>query len=257
VTGESGAVELRDVTTGRRLRPPLPGLGHPAQALEFSPQGDRLAAADLSGNLRLLDLETGNVRREQLEGFLVHLSFSPDGGTLAVGLDEPGVELRDGRTLRRLARLRSNEGGLWVRFSPDGKRLAVTADDGSTRLWDVARRRPDGAALAGHESSAIAGEFSPDGRTLATSSWDGTVILFDVRSRRALGTLPGPAGAVAPRFTPDGRRLFVLRETGEALRWEVTADAWSRHACGVAGRELTRAEWAELVPDEDYRRVCR
>ena len=78
VTGEGGSVELRDVRSGRRLRSPLPGLralldapGAPnwapvptrdAQALGFSPDGERLAVADLLGNVRLLDLRTGRVR---------------------------------------------------------------------------------------------------------------------------------------------------------------------------------------------------
>ncbi len=88
------------------------------------------------------------------------------------------------------------------------------------------------------------------------ADFDGTVILWDVESRRALGTLVGGFGATSARFTPDGRWLFVLRETGEAQRWEVSPDAWSRHACRVAGRNLTRSEWDEFVPDQDYRRVC-
>ena len=120
----------------------------------------------------------------------------------------------------------------------------------------MAGRRRIGPPLRGHESEVLNAEFSPDGNLLATSAFDGTVILWDVESRRALGTLPGPAGSTSARFTPDGRRLFVLRETGQAQRWEVTPDAWSRLACRVAGRDLTRAEWEELVPDQDYRPVC-
>ena len=54
----------------------------------------------------------------------------------------------------------------------------------------------------------------------------------------------------------DGRYLFVLRDSGEAERWQVKHDAWSEYACREAGRELTRAEWSEFVPGQDYRRVC-
>jgi WD40 repeat protein len=223
------------------------------------PDGDRLAVADLDGNLRLLDLKTGGLRRARLDGSPLHLSFSPDGGTLAIGLGER-TELRDGRSLRVVARLpgdaaRGGEGS-WVRFSPDGRLLALGSVDGYTQLWDVATRRPTGPQLAGHEAPVLSAEFSPDGRMLATTAFDGTVILWDVRSRRSLGTLPAPAAATAVRFSRDGRRLFVLRETGLALRWEVTPDAWSEHACRVAGRDLTRAEWTDLVSAEDYQRVC-
>jgi WD40 repeat protein/class 3 adenylate cyclase/tRNA A-37 threonylcarbamoyl transferase component Bud32 len=258
VTGESGVVEVRDVETGRRLRPPLPGLGAPAVTLAFSPNGNRLATTDVEGHLRVIDLETGEVSRPpRLSGFSAHLSFSPDGETLAV-VAEHEIQLRDSGSLRVIAHLpnRAGDDDSWVRFSPDGRLLAVASFAGYTQLWDVGSREPVGAPLTGHELEVLNAEFSPDGRLLATSGGDGTVILWDVESRRALGTLPGAIGAVLARFTPDGRRLFVLGDSGSAARWEVSPDAWSKHACRVAGRELTRAEWEELVPDQDYRRVC-
>jgi WD40 repeat protein/class 3 adenylate cyclase len=258
VAGESGVVEVRDVTTGERLRPPLRGLGAPSDALAFSPDGDRLATTDLEGNLRVIELETGDVRRPpRVTGFTTHLSFSPDGGTLAV-VAEGGVELRDGRSFKVVARLRNRaaDEDRWVRFSPNGRLLAVTSWAGYTQLWDVAGREPVGAPLRGHEFDVYNAEFTPDGRLLATSGFDGTVILWDVESRRAVGTLAGRHAPVSARLTPDGRRLFTLHDTGEAQRWEISPEAWSEHACLVAGRGLSRAEWEELVPDQDYRSVC-
>ena len=259
VAGERGTVEMRDAATGRRLRSALRGSGASVQAMAFSLDGDRLAVADLDGTLRLQELETGKVRRApRLSDFPIHLSFSPDGDTLAIGLGPSGVELRDSRSLRTIARLpnRAGDSARWVRFSPDGRLLAVSAFEGYTQLWEVAGRRRTGPPLSGHEGYVLNAEFSPDGRMLATSGDDGTVILWDIESRRALGTLPGPPGWTSARFTPDGHRLFVLRDSGAAQRWETSPDAWSRHACAVAGRELRRAEWEELVPDQDYRPVC-
>jgi hypothetical protein len=31
---------------------------------------------------------------------------------------------------------------------------------------------------------------------------------------------------------------------------------WERFACQVAGRNLTRAEWRDLLPDRPYKLVC-
>ena len=257
VTGESGTTELRDAASGRRVRPPLPGLGAPAQAMAFSPDGGRLAVADLDGNLRVVDLETGDVERTELPGFPIGMSFSPDGALLAIGQRDADSELRDADSLEVVGHLANPTGDIdrWVRFSPDGSMLAVSSDAGYTQLWDVSSREPIGAPLAGHEGWVYNAEFSPDGRMLATSSDDG-VILWDVESRRALGPLPGRFSAVSARFSSDGRRLFVLHENGEAERWEVSPDAWSQYACRIAGRELTEAEWEELVPDQGYQPVC-
>ena len=132
----------------------------------------------------------------RLEAFAISLSFSPDGKLLAIGLADRGTELRDGRSLRVVARLRGGTGedaDRGVRFSPDGRLLAVTSNLGYTQLWDVATRRRAGSRLTGHEGRVVGAEFSPDGRMLATTGSDGTVILWDVESRRALGTLPGRA----------------------------------------------------------------
>ena len=132
MAGENGAVEVRDAETGERMRPALHGLGEPVESVAFSPDGSRLAVTDLEGNLRVIDLETGGVREApRVPGFPTHLSFSPDGETLAV-VTEGGFELRDGHSLRVVAGLRNRAGDddRWVRFSPDGRLLAVTSCGG-------------------------------------------------------------------------------------------------------------------------------
>ena len=231
VTGSGGSVELRDASSGRRIRPPLPGVrsgfGRPGSA-ELGP-----AAVERRAGPRLLPGRRPARRRgppgqrpaarpaeaaactdgPQLPTGALSLSFSPDGKLLAIALADHGTELRDGRSLRVVARLSNGAGGdadRGVRFSPDGRLLAVTSHLGYTQLWDVASRRRAGRRLTGHEGGVLGAEFSPDGRMLATTGGDGTAILWDVASRRALGTLPGPLGWVAARFTPDGRHLFVL-----------------------------------------------
>jgi len=44
---------------------------------------------------------------------------------------------------------------------------------------------------------------------------------------------------------------------GAALRRRVDVDAWMDKACDLAGRRLTKAEWAQYLPGEPYRPACR
>jgi WD40 repeat protein len=98
---------------------------------------------------------------------------------------------------------------------------------------------------------------SPDGRTLATGGWEGTVRLFDMATGQALGgPLQGvPNRTLEPRFTPDGF-LFTVSDSGMAYRWDVRPSSWARHACVVAGRRLTRREWADALPGRSYAPAC-
>jgi hypothetical protein len=36
----------------------------------------------------------------------------------------------------------------------------------------------------------------------------------------------------------------------------VSVEAWKRHACVVAGRDLTAREWDDALPDRPYQAVC-
>jgi hypothetical protein len=63
---------------------------------------------------------------------------------------------------------------------------------------------------------------------------------------------PGFAPAVA--FEPGGRLLVT--ELGSAILWPLDRPTLQEFACQVAGRRLTREEWAELVPARPYRKVC-
>ena len=98
--------------------------------------------------------------------------------------------------------------------------------------------------------------FSPDGRTLAVAADDGTASLWDVGSRTRLGDPFGPAPGVIPDllFEPNGRLL--VGGVSNAVQWPIDVRTWERFACRVAGRQLTRAEWADTLPDRPYERVC-
>ena len=167
--------------------------------------------------------------------------------------------LVDADTLRRRAVLADSETArFFAQFSPDGRYILAGGIGGWVRVWSAETGRPVASVFAGNTEAVLWAAMSPDGRMLATGSYDGTLGLFDFASRRPLGVrLPGlPNRPVAPLFTPDGTHLLAVSYGGPGYRWDVRPSSWARQACAVAGRTLTRAEWAELLPGRQYAPAC-
>jgi hypothetical protein len=102
-------------------------------------------------------------------------------------------------------------------------------------------------------------EFSADGRLLAARGSDGQVRLVDVLARAQLGESMSVTDGVLQTVAlhPKGRSL-VLGGPQQVVRWDLRPAQWRRAACGLAGRSLTRDEWAAHVGDlATYRRTCR
>ena len=137
-------------------------------------------------------------------------------------------------------------------------RRSAGALKGWTRLWSTKTCKPRRPLLAGHTGEVLAASTSPDGehaRHRRRGRHHPPVRPADpAADRRAAARRAQPPGRA--EFTPDGAYLFAITNAGRAYRWDVRPSTWERHACAVAGRTLTRAEWNDALPGRDYHPAC-
>jgi hypothetical protein len=58
-------------------------------------------------------------------------------------------------------------------------------------------------------------------------------------------------------FARASGKLLAADSDGSVFTWPATLTAWEQHACSLAGRNLTRAEWRQYVAGTGYTTVCR
>ena len=146
-----------------------------------------------------------------------------------------------------------------IAFAPDGALLASTDSSEVVTLWALDGDRSVGPRRAS-TSALETVAFCLDGDTLAAGGRDGSVGFWDVDRRTrwvASRTRRGSRG----RLVQPGRRALAAGTDNGTIRlwddilWRDVAAARGR-VCRLVGRNLTRAEWEELLPGEDYRKTC-
>jgi WD40 repeat protein len=261
VAGKGGRVTLwnaRTLHSAGELR----GLRADAQALAFSPDGRFLTAAEAvftPPRMRVWDVRRRALTRFRSEVAAAALAFSPDGELIAVASgNHRGAEIRDARTGRLVKFVRTGELARSAAFSPDGDQLVVGLYDGGLEFFSTGDWKRIGRPIEAHSAGITHPVFTPDGRTLATAGGDGTVALWNVDTQRPIGSpvTVDPGTSTSAAFSPDGSELFAVSTSGQGVRLNTSPEAWKRHACLVAGRELTTAEWEDTLPARPYQAVC-
>lgn len=227
--------------------------GHAAAlwSVASAPGGTLVATGAADGTARIWDLSgvdldvAGGPRF--LTGARVHaVAWSADGRTLAAGLADGVLEVRDAR--RMLVRDRIPIGGgriNGVAFASDGRTVAAACDDGGVRMYDVAGGTPP-RTLPAHEKRVFCVGFSPAGQLLATASEDRTARIWDVASGRAVGSpLEHPRRVYGVAFAADGRTVASACEDRIVRLWNAATGEEIGRFSGHDGP----VNWVAFSPD--------
>ena len=228
-----GSIQVREISSGRLLMT-LPGAGPDAVLLQFSPDGQYLAAKHDAGRVvfAVYDLARGESVLSVPEGvYAGAFDFHPDGRTIAAGSRDGTITVYELATGREVGRMRPGTVPQAIRFDASGHRIAV-ASPSSDHAVQV-RRVDDGAIEAEwtKPEGAMTLDWHPGGRWLAAGGDDGRIYLLDSDAPNREPRLLERHGhtIVELAFHPSGELLASAAWDGTLRLWHV-----------ATGRELVR-----------------
>jgi WD40 repeat protein len=260
-------LQLVDVASGRLL-PRIPLV---ADFLTPSPvfTGDGRSVVTVGpGGVVVWDVRTGQevaaTVRPGPEVDVSSMAADATGRTVALGVGGGRPEVADTVTGELTVEWAPTDGeNLALRplvFSTDGRWLAGGSESGRVVVWDTRSwkvRRSWVAVQGGGVDSLV---FTPDSSAVVAGG-AGTASIWPVDPAEGSGiTLDGSATAsgaeVAVAPLDGGATVVTLTEDDGVQLWDISPQAVLEHACDVANRDLTRTEWAEVLPSVPYVRTC-
>jgi WD40 repeat protein/serine/threonine protein kinase len=149
-------------------------------------------------------------------GEVLAVEFSPDGHRLASACADGTAQLWDVASATKLGVAMRHDGPVTsVAFSPDGKTLATSGRDGSVRIWNALSGKPLGRPMD-HGSAVTAVRFGADGSSIATASRAAAPCLWSIASGQPIrhpSLTPAAVGAFS--FRPDGRLVAIAGDDGK------------------------------------------
>jgi len=216
-------------------------LKQPIYAVQFSPNGQTLAAAGEAGELYLWDQQSQHPQKLEGDGQAIGaLNFSPDGTAL---FGDPAENLGTAQFWRLQANSpyqAPNKSLSSAAFSSDGQLIISGGINGRVRLWD-----PKGQSIAklyprldGNVTSVAF-----DGASIVTANEEGKIALWNDKGN-PLGTLWAGASIRSLQLSQAGQRIMSQDlNRQQAFLWNAQTSQWNQFLLGetktVAAADLS------------------
>jgi WD40 repeat protein len=217
--------------------------------------GDDVVVASTDGSVRRWR-PGGSVRWASGGELPVRVAVDSTGQRVAVSRVDGSVTLLDSDDGRVLVRITTGDAPVGPALAFAGDVLWLGRRDGSVTRHDVTTGRQIGRAFGGHAAPVAELAVRPGAPYVVSAGGaDGSVL---VRGAAGEPLVMLPSRGSGPKIAlADGGTLLVLARDGVLTRWDLLPTSWSEHACRLAGRALTRAEWDVFLPDRGYDPACR
>ncbi|HXV73084.1 MAG TPA: BTAD domain-containing putative transcriptional regulator [Acidimicrobiia bacterium] len=226
--------EVIDTASGETIRS-HPSMESPLSgAPAMSEDGSLVAFAGPSGDIEIIEVDSGIRRRVPDSALFKALAFSPDGTILARAGYDGSIVLWEvdsvefmgslgGHGDRTPANSSEPDSTTWVEqvaFHPSEMVIASAGRDGTVRTWDPTTGEGETLGVFDYELFALT--YGPDGSELVVADRTGEIHVVDSDSGKPLRTLEPVSGPPTKLvFSPDGDLLVGAGPGPVAHVWDM------------------------------------
>lgn len=195
---------------GIRLAQTLRGAAREIYRVQWSPEGERLAAPGADGVIYIWDTASGQViqRLQQHTDRVYSLTWSPDGKQLASISRDRSIYIWDAISGKALSTYKAEDKSAYcIAWSPDGRWLAWSSSGTGVQVLEVAKGEI-AHVLEGQAQSIYGLAWSPDSQRIAAGGLDKTISVWTLEAVQPIQTLEGHLDTViSVGWSPDGKQL--------------------------------------------------